>query len=102
MRRLLWLGVGIGIGVVVVRTLTKKAKAYTPAGLAHNAQESAGHFAATVRNFIDDVRDGAADREYEIRSAFAEGQALDSTSLPWATGVGEKFYQFNPQEGELR
>ena len=102
MRRLLWLGIGIGIGVVVVRVVTKKAKAYTPAGLAQNAQESAGHFAATVRNFIDDVREGMADREYEIRAAFDQGQPLDSASLPWATGVGEKFYQFNPQEGESR
>jgi hypothetical protein len=102
MRRLFWLGIGIGVGVVVVRIVTRKARAFTPAGLAGTAQESAGHLAATVRNFMDEVREGMADREYEIRAAFAEGQALDSTSLPWAAGVGEKFYQFNPQEGESR
>ena len=39
-RRLLWLGIGIGIGVVVVRTITKKASAFSPAGLAGQAHES--------------------------------------------------------------
>lgn len=39
-RRLLWLGVGIGIGVMVVRTLSKKASAFSPAGLAGQAHES--------------------------------------------------------------
>jgi hypothetical protein len=110
MRRLLWLGIGIGIGVVVVRTITRKAKAYTPSGLAHTAQESVGHLAGSVRGFMDELRDAMAEREDEIRTAFDEGVAIDEQpKLTWAAGVGEKFYQFEQrlmsdeqQEGEHR
>lgn len=98
LRRLLWLGVGIGVGVAVVRVVTKR---FSPAGLAGQAQESLGGLAASVRNFMDDFRDGMADREAEIRDAFAEGQALDAPDLPWAEGVGDRFAQFRQQlEGE--
>lgn len=96
-RRLLWLGVGIGVGVVVVRMVTKKARAFTPAGLAGSAQESIGGLAASVRNFVDEFRDGMAEREVEIREAFAEGEALDTPDLPWAQGVGQRFAQFRQE-----
>ncbi|HEX6685693.1 MAG TPA: hypothetical protein VF062_23155 [Candidatus Limnocylindrales bacterium] len=94
LRRLLWLGVGIGIGVAVVRVVTKKL---APSNLAGVAQESIGGAAASVRNFIDDVRDGMHDREDEIRAAFAEGVALDTPDLPWAQGVGHRFSAFRQQ-----
>jgi len=93
-RRLLWLGVGIGVGVAVVRVVTKR---FSPAGLAGQAQESIGGLAASVRNFVDDFMEGKADREAEIREAFAEGHALDTPDLPWAQGVGDRFAQFKQQ-----
>jgi hypothetical protein len=77
MRRLLWLGVGLAVGALVVRKLTQMAQTYTPAGLAHRASESAGGLVESVRGFIDDVRDGMAEREAEIHEAFAEGVAFD-------------------------
>lgn len=99
LRRLLWLGVGIGVGVAVVRVVSKK---FTPAALAGSAQESIGGLAASVRNFVDDVRYGMADREAEIRHSFDEGLPLDAPDLPWAQGVGHRFAQFKDQlqEGE--
>lgn len=100
-RRLLWLGVGIGIGVVVVRVVTRQARKFTPAGLAGSAQESLGHAAGSVRGFMDDVRDGMIEREDEILAAFSDGVSLEPVDLPWARGVGSKFYQFKQQqEGE--
>lgn len=104
-RRLFWLGVGVGIGAVVVRVVTRKAQAYTPTGLARSTQESVGQLAGSLRNFVDEVRDGMADREYEIRTAFAEGTALDEKTVPWAEDVGGRFGLFTieqqlKQEGE--
>lgn len=98
MRRLLWLGIGIGIGALVVRAVARKAKQFTPSGLAGSAQESIGQVAGSMRNFLDDVRDGMAERENEIHEAFAEGIGLDATNLTWAGGVGEKFYQHAQQQ----
>jgi hypothetical protein len=99
-RRLLWLGVGIGIGVAVIRVVSRKL---TPANLAGAASESIGGAAASVRNFLDDIRDGMHEREDEIREAFAEGVALDTPDLPWARGVGGRFGAFRQQleEGEF-
>ncbi len=93
-RRLLWLGVGIGVGVVVVRTITKKASAYSPAGLVGQAHESISGVAGSVRDMLDDLRDGMAEREEDIRAHFAEGIALDAPDLPWAQGVGRRFAAF--------
>lgn len=100
-RRLLWLGVGIGVGVVVVRLVTRQARKFTPAGLAGTAQESIGHAAGSVRSFMDDVRDGMADREDQLFAAFEDGVSIEPVDLGWAHGVGSKFYQFKQQqEGE--
>ena len=40
---------------------------------------SATGFADSVRSFVDDVRDGMAEREAEIHAAFTEGMMLDDT-----------------------
>jgi hypothetical protein len=77
MRRLFWLGIGLAVGALVVRAVTKKAQALTPGGLAASARDSAAGVLDTVRDFIDDVRDGMAEREAEIHAAFADGTTLD-------------------------
>jgi hypothetical protein len=77
MKRLLWLGVGLAVGGLVVRAVSKKARAYSPSGLAGAARESAGGLAASVRSFVDDVRDGMAEREREIHEAMQAGATLD-------------------------
>jgi hypothetical protein len=100
-RRLLWLGVGIGVGVVVVRVITKKARAFTPAGMVDSASAGIGSAAGSIRGLLDDVLDGMHEREDEIRGAFEDGIALDSPDLPWAYGVGHRFGKFKSQlEGE--
>ncbi|MEV0394911.1 hypothetical protein [Polymorphospora rubra] len=73
MKRLLWLGVGLAVGAVVVHKLTRKAHSYTPGGIAESLSESAGGFVASLRSFVDDVREGMAEREQEIHQAFADG-----------------------------
>ncbi|GAA5201916.1 hypothetical protein GCM10023322_82760 [Rugosimonospora acidiphila] len=77
MRRLLWLGVGLAVGALVVRAAAKKAQAFTPQGMAASARESAGGLVDSVRNFVEDVREGMREREDEIHAAFAEGETLD-------------------------
>ena len=77
MKRLLWLGVGIAVGAVVVRKLTRKANEFTPSGIATSLSESAGGLVESLRNFVEDVRDGMAEREQEIHQAFAAGELYD-------------------------
>ncbi|MDG4838122.1 hypothetical protein O7631_16500 [Micromonospora sp. WMMD967] len=77
MRRLFWLGIGVAVGVIVVRKATRTAQAYTPAGIASSLTESAGGLVESLRNFVEDVRVGMAEREQEIHDAFAHGEAFD-------------------------
>jgi hypothetical protein len=77
MRRLLWLGVGLAVGALVFRAVSKKAQAFTPGGIAGSARESAVGLLDSVRSFVDDVRDGMAEREAEIHAAFTEGSLLE-------------------------
>ncbi|WP_250009345.1 hypothetical protein [Actinoplanes sp. M2I2] len=74
MKRLLWLGVGLAVGAVVVRKLTQKANEFTPSGIATTLSQSAGGLVESVRSFVDDVRELAADREEQINKAFAQGE----------------------------
>jgi hypothetical protein len=77
MKRLLWLGVGLAVGAIVVRKVSRKAKEFTPTGIATSLSESAGGLVESLRNFVDDVRDGMAEREQQIHTAFAAGELYD-------------------------
>lgn len=82
MKRMLWLGIGLAVGALVVRAVTKKAQAFTPSGMAASAQRSVGDLVGSVRDFVDDVRAGAAEREAEISAAFTGGYQLDDDLHP--------------------
>jgi hypothetical protein len=82
MKRVLWLGVGLAVGVLVFRAISKKAAAFTPGGIAATARNSAGGLAGSVRSFVEDVRDGMAEREDQIHAAFADGVDLADFSDP--------------------
>ena len=77
MKRLLWLGVGVAVGAVVVRKLTQKANEFTPTGIATSLSQSAGGLVESLRNFVEDVRDGMSEREQEIHEAFAAGELYE-------------------------
>jgi hypothetical protein len=79
---MLWLGIGLAVGALVVRALTKKARAFTPQGLAASARDSATGVLGSVREFIDDVREGMVEREADIHAAFVDGDALDEDLYP--------------------
>jgi hypothetical protein len=75
-KRLFWLGVGIAVGALVVRAVSKKARTYSPTGLAAAARDSGRNLVDSVREFVDDVREGMHEREQELRTAIAEGYLL--------------------------
>jgi hypothetical protein len=81
-KRMLWLGIGLAVGALVVRAVTKKARAFTPQGLAASARDSATGVLGSVRDFIDDVRDGMVEREADIHAAFEAGESLDEDLYP--------------------
>jgi hypothetical protein len=80
---MLWLGIGLAVGALVVRAVTKKAQAFTPGGMAASARDSATGIVDSIRAFVDDVREGMAEREAEIQAAFADGVALEDD---WSDG----------------
>ncbi|MDT4990322.1 MAG: hypothetical protein QOH97_214 [Actinoplanes sp.] len=77
MKRLLWLGVGLAVGAVIVRTVTRKANEFTPSGIAASLSESAGGLVESLRSFVEDVREGMAEREGQINEAFAAGELYE-------------------------
>ena len=76
MKRLLWLGVGLAVGALAVRAITKKAQAFTPTGIAGSVRRSGGGLLDGVRTFVDDVREGMAEREEQIHAAFTDAEAM--------------------------
>ncbi len=76
MKRLLWLGAGLAIGALVVRAVSKRARSYTPSGIAAAAVDSGRNLIDSVRDFVDDVRDGMRERERELHAAYFDGGAL--------------------------
>jgi hypothetical protein len=94
MRRLLWLGVGLAVGALAVRAISRTAQKFTPAGMAEGARKSAGGLTGSVRSFIDDVRDGMAEREHQIAAAFVDGEIMHGDP----DGLGD----FYVEEGNYR
>lgn len=79
---MLWLGIGLAVGALVVRKVTRKAQAFTPQGVAASARDSAVGLLDSVRAFVEDVRDGMAEREAEIHATFADGVSLNDDLNP--------------------
>jgi hypothetical protein len=77
MKRLFWLGIGLAVGAVVVRKVTRTANAFTPSGIATSLSQSAGGLVESLRSFVEDVREGMAEREEQIHEAFAAGELYD-------------------------
>jgi hypothetical protein len=96
MKRLLWLGIGLAVGALVFRAATRKAQQFTPGGIASSLSESAGGLVESVRSFVDDVRDGMAEREQEIHAAFAEGVLF---SDEFAELRDDETFDHHPREG---
>ena len=65
MRRLFWVAVGATAGVYAVRKVQRTMHAYSPSVLA----ERAGGVGGTVKAFVEEVWDRAAEREAELRDA---------------------------------
>ncbi len=69
MGRLFWIALGAAAGVYAVRKVTQTAHTYTPQGLSEGLSASVSNLADGLREFADAVREGAAEREAELRSA---------------------------------
>jgi hypothetical protein len=73
----MWLGIGLAVGAVVARQVSKAVEAYSPANLAGTARNSAADLWDQVKDFMADVREGMAEREEEIATAFEQGVSLE-------------------------
>ena len=81
-RRAFWLAMGATIGALVVRKLTRTAERFTPTGITQSLSESAGRVVDSVRDFVDDARAGAKEREVELReSAGLEGDLATGSDI---------------------
>ncbi len=78
MKRVLWLGIGLAVGALVFRAASPRRRRRSPraASSSRPANPLAG-WRTSVRSFIDDVRDGMAEREDEIHAAFLDGVSLE-------------------------
>jgi hypothetical protein len=76
-KRLMWLGIGLAVGAVVARQVGKAVEAYSPASLAGTARNSAADLWDQVKDFMTDVREGMAEREEQIATAFEQGVSLE-------------------------
>jgi len=89
MKRLLWLGAGLAIGALVVRAVSKRARSFTPRGIAAAALDSGRNVVDSVRDFVDDVREGMREREQELHAAFFDAAPLtDDDFNVGSTAVG--------------
>ena len=59
---LFYVVLGATAGVVLVRRVTRAAESWTP-------ENVTSRFGAAVAGFLDDIRDGMAERETELRAA---------------------------------
>ena len=80
MRRLFYITLGVTVGVIAVRRITKLAESLSPDSMAASA-------ASAISSFVDDVREGMAEREAELRAALEYGPNGASGADPSASGT---------------
>lgn len=73
MRRLFWVAAGAAAGILVVQKLSRKARAFTPAGMTDNLTKSVQGIRGLAREFVDDVLAAAADKEDELLAMLEQG-----------------------------
>lgn len=71
MGRLFWIALGAAAGIYAVRKITQTAHAYSPQGLSDGLTASLSNLGEGFREFAEAVREGAAEREAELRAALA-------------------------------
>jgi hypothetical protein len=76
-RRLFWVAVGATTGVLVVRRINKITHRLTSAGPGEGPLNG---LAQAVREFVDDVKAGMAERDLELRHAL--GISTDGEPAP--------------------
>jgi hypothetical protein len=73
------MALGATVGIVVVRRVSNAAQAYTPEGLGRSLTEAVD----ALRDLVDDVREGMAQREQELRVALGvEAGTMEADSGP--------------------
>ena len=80
MRRLFYITLGVTVGVIAVRRITKLAESLSPDSMAASA-------ASAISSFVDDVREGMAEREAELRAALEYDPNGASGADPSASGT---------------
>jgi hypothetical protein len=76
-RRLFWVSMGATAGVLVFRQMTKAAQELTPAGIADRVTGSGGSLLDSVKEFFEDVREAAHDREEELNVALGLDDSVE-------------------------
>ncbi len=65
-KRIFWVALGATVGVLAVRKTSKALRKFTPSGLAEGASALPGQVGGAFQQFADDVRNAAAEREFEL------------------------------------
>jgi hypothetical protein len=69
--RLFYVVLGATAGVLLVRRITRAAESWTPEGMTNRV-------GAAITGLVDDIRDGMAEREAELREALG----IDDPPVP--------------------
>lgn len=65
-KRVFWVALGATVGVLVVNRASKTMRKFTPSGIAQGAGGLPGAITGRLQGFADDVRNAAAEREFEL------------------------------------
>jgi hypothetical protein len=63
-----YLALGATVGILVVRKATSAAQRFTPAGMQSSLTGALGGLGEAIREFGANVREGMAEREYQLRT----------------------------------
>ena len=89
MRRLFWVAAGAAAGILIARTLSRTARAFTPAGMAENLSKSVAGIRDLAREFVEDVLDAAAVKEHEMLAQLEHDDAeLEAQRRRWTDQAG--------------
>ena len=67
-RRVFYIALGATVGILVVRKASQAAQRFTPAGVQGSMTGALGGLSEAIRDFGVSLREGMAEREYQLRT----------------------------------
>ncbi|MCI0688426.1 MAG: hypothetical protein L0Y54_14495 [Sporichthyaceae bacterium] len=97
-----WVAAGAAAGILVVQKLSRKARAFTPAGIGDSVSKGVQGIRGLAREFVEDMVAAAASKEDELLQLMAGPGQTEAERAAWSDRAEQIFGDLGGDRGSRR